>query len=305
MYEIEKNLLDTKDNYGKFLNGAYPHARKIIEDYFYNVLKVEEKEIHWKQGEIRKVSFQHLCLTYRNQVFSFLIAAAKAKKEYQTEDDRMLIEFYLDEQDVKNQLRECGKNNMIPCYVVLYEDSYNTLIYPGNPIFLTETGESLDFSLIDFETPIPASEWELNELGIRFFRDHLPDLGSQLGLKFSIQSACDVVGINPQVWCEAEIIRTKETLYDIFFMVRTFGPKATEVMKFISIVDGFSEEAENLCFGCIIDLIPQDNSPVIYRNSLVYQQFRFISKEELVQISKVIKTAAKEAAEELKEDNQK
>ena len=100
--------------------------------------------------------------------------------------------------DIRNQLRECKKNDLIACTIPLDYDTYEPLI-EGNHLISTETREPITFE--ERTGNIVMSPWEINNFGVSFVKGQLQKEGKK------IMSFCDVLTIEPHIWFEDEMGR--------------------------------------------------------------------------------------------------
>ena len=165
---------------------AGSHIQKYISDK-----GIGRPEFVWIQTILLHPSFQHLCFRFGTQVYSILIAIHGFKSNNGQEDDSVVV-F---KREYDNLLSECRKHNLTPCIIPI-------AARPGIPmleephLIHAETGEYIRLEGTSSEELVPMSEWEINSMGILIVVNYL----EQQNLK--IQSYCDVVGIDPQIWFE-------------------------------------------------------------------------------------------------------
>jgi len=187
----EENWGEYAQAYHDFLPQAVQVAGQAIQDYA-NDRGLEHPDFAWLQTYPNHPSFQHLCFRAANKVYSIIIALHGFQSKDGKEDDSIVV-F---KRDYENLLCESKKNNLIPCIVPISAR-------PGLPMLnggrLINSETNIIFQIEgQNEEAVPMSEWEINNMGIFTVIDYLQKEG------FSIISYCDVVGINPQIFCEKE-----------------------------------------------------------------------------------------------------
>ncbi len=192
---------------------SLPKARIIagsaINDYFKKFHK-GGSDFRWIQTTLQYPAFQHLCFGFKNQVYSIILALVDP-------DGRIAV----DPRFVENQKRECRKNRMVACMILIKGDSVVSL-FPTAPFPLTSTYyldgmEDIDVSpgAMDLDTKMELSEWEVSSIGVQVVRDSVVKEGA------SILSYSDIVDISPNLWFEKDgkksmvFIKTKGNGYSV------------------------------------------------------------------------------------------
>ena len=146
----------------------------------------------WIKGYLTYPAFEHLSFSYKNQIFCVVvdIIDENTKKSCLPEKTKNLL------------IKECEKNNLIPClYKVLVDNpknpAYNTLkqYSDGWNLFDARSNEPIIPERLGTDDLVEMSEWELNDFAIQIVRDYITD-----NLKFKILSYQNIVGVDPQLW---------------------------------------------------------------------------------------------------------
>ena len=169
--------------YKEFLNAAINAAGMAIQKYFTVGLQAEFPVFRWIQTKIQYPAFQQLCFGYKNQIFSVLIAM-------DSEDG-----FFINNQDIENQLKECKANNMVATLIGIKEGTYK-VSYPGTHLVYSDSRNLVRLESFDFSSRQELSAWELRNLGIHHVVDELQKRGATIG------GICDLPLIDPQIWFE-------------------------------------------------------------------------------------------------------
>ena len=199
----KSNSESIKENISQLM---YPIDRPNPTQFFVDVRKLvgcwlqEEMEktdgAHWLKTILTYPCFEHLSIAYKNQVFCILIEIINEHTK----------KSYLPDQYKHNLIKECNKNNLIPCIYKVYVDNplnpaYNTLkpISKGWNLYHAVTEELLDIKNIVSDLPIAMSEWEMHDFAIQIVRDYIVNQ-----LHFPVLSYQNILGIDPQLWFEDE-----------------------------------------------------------------------------------------------------
>jgi len=171
--------------YEKKLPTGLKAAGWFIQKYFRDN-NIEFPQFRWIQSELCYPAFQHLAFAYKGNIYSVLF-------EFVNENGNHIYS-----RDIRNQLRECKKNDLIACTIPLDYDSYEPIV-EGNHLISTETREPLEFE--ERTGNVVMSPWEINNFGVSFVKGQLQKEGKK------IMSFCDVLTIEPHIWFEDEIGR--------------------------------------------------------------------------------------------------
>ena len=153
-----------------------------IQKYFRNQ-GIEFPDFKWIQSELNYPAFQHLAFAYKGNIYSILM-------EFVNSDGNHILP-----QDIKNQICECKKNDMIACTIPLDYETYEPLL-EGNHLISTETRENISFG--ERKGNVVMSAWEINNFGVSIVKDQLRKEGKK------IISSCDLLTVEPQIWFENE-----------------------------------------------------------------------------------------------------
>lgn len=177
--------------YNEFLSKAVHIAGKAIQNYA-KERNLTHPYFAWLQTNPNNPSFQHLCFRKGTRVYSIIVALHGFSSKDGEEDNSIVV----NKKDLNLLLQESEKNNLIPCILPICCIPHIPML-GSNPLIDARTGERilLDEGADEDEC---LSEWELNNFGIFMVMDYLRAHG------FSNMAYCDVVGINPQIFCEKE-----------------------------------------------------------------------------------------------------
>ena len=171
----------------------FPKFLKIAHDYITDFFKRNDLEYgkvwSWMQTYPQEISFQHMCISYKDYVLCIVIGLYG---EINGEG-----KLYVDGQYHENLIRECEKYNMTPClFIIDCADGIPRIPEP----YLTDarTHAPIDLSNLKEDNGGVMSEWEINNVGIGCVCDFLLKQG------ISKIAYCDVVGVSPQIWFEKE-----------------------------------------------------------------------------------------------------
>ena len=166
-------------------------TRKLVVDWLQQRINQIEGT-RWIKSYLTYPAFEHLSFSYKNQIFCVLIDIIDENTKKSCLPDK-----------TKNLLiKECEKNNLIPClYKVLVDNpqnpTYNTLkqYSDGWNLYDARNNEPIIPERLGTDDLIKMSEWELNDFAIQVVRDYITD-----NLKLKILSYQNIVGIDPQLW---------------------------------------------------------------------------------------------------------
>lgn len=153
---------------------------------FFRDQNIEFPIFRWIQSELCYPAFQHLAFAYKGNIYSVLF-------EFVNKDGNHIFP-----RDIRNQLQECQKNNLIACTILMDYETYEPIV-GGNHLISTETREPIVFS--NRTGNIVMSPWEINNFGVSFVKGQLQKEGKR------ILSFCDVLTIEPHIWFEDEMGR--------------------------------------------------------------------------------------------------
>lgn len=178
--------IPTKEYSNDFIKGI-----NYLRDKISNELKNSaNNDFVWINPFPLQPSFHNLSFRLKNQVFSVLLDLGRNEinSSWQTK-----FFSFLDEEDIKNQIKACEEYNLIPCKFRIDLNTFTAVNPKCNLI------SSLDNSIINpsdyvSEKEIKMSDWEINNFAIQIV---LTDLQNK-GIK--IDSYCDLPGIEPQIW---------------------------------------------------------------------------------------------------------
>lgn len=169
---------------------SYPTAGKSIQKYI-SEKGIESPEFSWIQTDIVSPAFQHLCFRYRTYIFSVIIGL----HGFETKDGKQIDGIIVSEQDYNNLIRESENNNLIPCICPIAARPQLPLI--NNPCLIHAiTGDYITFDNLLLQKQVPMSKWEINSMGVQTVMQYIEKENGK------INSYCDVVGIEPQIWFE-------------------------------------------------------------------------------------------------------
>lgn len=166
-------------------------TRKLVGNWLQQRMNQIEGT-RWIKGYLTYPAFEHLSFSYKNQIFCVVvdIIDENTKKSCLPDKTKNLL------------IKECEKNNLIPClYKVLVDNpqnpAYNTLkqYSDGWNLFDARNNEPIIPERLGTDDLVEMSEWELNDFAIQVVRDYITD-----NLKLKILSYQNIVGIDPQLW---------------------------------------------------------------------------------------------------------
>lgn len=172
-----------ENEYLNRLPQALQSAGYYIQKLFANEAgEIEFPKFRWLQTTLMDPSFQHLAFAYGQNVYSVLIELVK--------NDSNKIQNLVLDSDIENQLRECKRNDLVPCIIALNYDTLEPIL--KCVLTFTETGEEVVFQ--DNNAIKEMSLWEINNMGIGVVAKQIAKDGCQ------IRSICDVPDFSPQIW---------------------------------------------------------------------------------------------------------
>ena len=145
----------------------------------------EHEDFRWIKNELSYPTFDNITFAYRNQIFSVLVE--------RVDDERSISKHG---KKIKNLIRECQNNNLIPCVFPISSRTEAPLRPNTWNLFNAISGNYVNPIQLSSDKLIEVSEWELNNWAIQIVSDHIK------GKKWKRLSFCDVIGIDPQIWVE-------------------------------------------------------------------------------------------------------
>ena len=176
--------------YQEHLPLSYKAAGESIQEYILEK-GLNFPDFSWIQTNLISPSFHHLCFRYKTDIYSILIGIHGFVSMEGKEIDGVVVP----EQDYTNLLRESKENNLIPCIIPIAARPHIPII-GGLHLFHAKTGEHITLESLLPQKQIPMSKWEINSMGVNTVIQYIKKENGK------INSYCDVVGIEPQVWFE-------------------------------------------------------------------------------------------------------
>ena len=193
---IKLNIVP-KEKWGDFAKAyqdnlylSYQTAGKSIQEY---VSENGQKlpEFSWLQTNLTNPAFQHLCFRYQTYIFSVIIGL----HGFETKEGKQIDGIIVSEQDYSNLIRESNDNNLIPCICPIAARPLLPLI--DKPCLIHAlTGDYISLDNLLPQKQVPMSKWEINSMGVQTVMQYIEKENGK------INSYCDVVGIEPQIWFE-------------------------------------------------------------------------------------------------------
>lgn len=187
---------DQWPQYGKAYTENLPKALQIaggtIQAYI-ETLGISHPEFAWLQTSPINPSFQHICFRHRSDVYSVLIAIHGFQSPDGKDDDGIIVS----KQDYDNLLTEAEKNNLIPCIAPVALGAQLPMLN-GLNLINAITGEPVALNNDEAPKQVAMSAWEINSMGVQFVIQQI----EKQNLK--VNSYCDVVGIEPQIFFEED-----------------------------------------------------------------------------------------------------
>ena len=176
--------------YNENLTSAMQIAGKAIRD-FVTAKEIDYPSFAWLQTSPVHPSFQHLCFRHQSDVYSILVAI----HGFQSSDGKDDNGIVLCQQDYDNLLTEAEKNNLIPCIAPVALGARLPMI--GGPNLVNAiSGVPIKLSEGIKQNQVPMSAWEISNMGVQTVINHLREKNCK------INSYCDLVRIEPQIWFE-------------------------------------------------------------------------------------------------------
>lgn len=164
--------------YESKLSQLYGAAGHHIQGYF-RERGINEPDFRWIQTSLTYPAFQHFCFAYCGNIYSILI-------EFVSNNEN-----YIFQRDVKNQIRECKKNDLIPCIIQLDLSSGKPLVPDTH---LISTQDRTPISFIKREGDVKMSPWEINSFAVSIVLQYLKKEGNE------IINYTDILSFEPNIW---------------------------------------------------------------------------------------------------------
>lgn len=165
-------------------------TRKLVGNWLQQRMN-QIKGTRWIKGYLTYPAFEHLSFSYKNQIFCVVvdIIDENTKKSCLPDKTKNLL------------IKECEKNNLIPClYKVLVDNPqnpvYNTLkqYSDGWNLFDARNNEPIIPEQLGIDNLVEMSKWELNDFAIQVVRNYITD-----NLKLKILSYQNIISIDSQL----------------------------------------------------------------------------------------------------------
>lgn len=187
-------ILSADDDWSLFAARFYhflPRAIQIAGQSINEVMKkrgVPEREFTWIQTNYCHPTFQHLCFRLGNDVYSVIIGL----HGFSDKNDNPIDEIVIPNSLRELQIRECSKNNLIPCIFPICAIPQIPLL--GSPYLIhTETHRKIELNETTTDKKVPMSEWEIHDMGISAVIQYLQKEG------FEVDGHCNLLEADPQI----------------------------------------------------------------------------------------------------------
>ncbi len=169
---------------------SYKTAGESIQKYV-SEKGLEFPDFSWILINLASPTFQHLCFRYQTYIFSIIIGI----HGFETKEEKEIDGIVVSEQDYNKLILESKNNNLIPCICPIAARPQLPLI---NKLCLIHaiTGDYITLENLLPQEQVPMSKWEINSMGVQIVKEHIEKENVK------INSYCDVVGIEPQIWFE-------------------------------------------------------------------------------------------------------
>jgi hypothetical protein len=239
-------------------------TRKLVGNWLQQRMD-QTKGTHWIKGYLTYPAFEHLSFSYKNQIFCVVvdIIDENTKKSYLPEKTRNLL------------IKECEKNNLIPClYKVLVDNpknpAYNTLkqYSDGWNLFDARSDELIIPERLGTDDLVEMSEWELNDFAIQVVRDYITD-----NLKLKILSYQNIVGVDPQLW----FMDDSQEKYYAIVRYTMYPNKDAKIPDNITSIQNKSK-GYNGFFASVAFCSKGENPSILYRGQGTFVSFEGLKK---------------------------
>ena len=239
-------------------------TRKMVGNWLQQRMN-QIKGTRWIKGYLTYPAFEHLSFSYKNQIFCVVvdIIDENTKKSCLPDKTKNLL------------IKECEKNNLIPClYKVLVDN-------PQNPVYNTLKQYSDGWNLFDARNNEPIipersgtddlvemSEWELNDFAIQVVGDYIID-----NLKLKILSYQNIVGLDPQLW----FMDDNQQKHFVIVRYTMYPNKEAQKTNNISSIQTKCKEYDGF-FASVAFCSKGENPSVLYRGQESYISFTGLEK---------------------------
>lgn len=244
----------------------FVNTRKLVGNWLQQRMNQIEGT-RWIKGCLTYPAFEHLSFSYKNQLFCVVVDII----------DENTKKSCLPEKTKKLLIKECEKNNLIPClYKILVDNpknpAYNTLkqYSDGWNLFDARTNEPIIPERLGTDDLVEMSKWELNDFAIQIVRDYITD-----NLKLKILSYQNIVSIDPQLW----FMDDNRIKHYVIVRYTMYPNKDAKIPNNIA-------EIQNKCkgydgfFASVAFCSKEENPSILYRGQESYISFEGLKKLE-------------------------
>lgn len=172
-----------EDERGQFVASFFSTAAKLLVDEIDKRHRCTPEDFYVMLVSHTRPFFQHMCFRYRNQIISVLLEPV----------DTANNKSFLSKDDIRNQISEAEKSNLIPT-LFPFDIKSRRPIYNGWHLVDSRTRESIELDDIASDEKVKMSDWERENIAIELVLKKLKEIG------MTILSFCDIPGIYPQIW---------------------------------------------------------------------------------------------------------
>lgn len=239
-------------------------TRKLVGNWLQQRMN-QIKGTRWIKGYLTYPAFEHLSFSYKNQIFCVVvdIIDENTKKSCLPDKTKNLL------------IKECEKNNLIPClYKVLVDNpqnpSYNTLkqYSDGWNLFDARNNELIIPERLGADNLVEMSKWELNDFAIQIVREYITD-----NLKLKILSYQNIIGIDPQLW----FMDDNQQKHFVIVRYAMYPNKEAPKPNNISSIQTKCKEYDGF-FASVAFCSKGENPSVLYRGQESYISFTGLEK---------------------------
>lgn len=239
-------------------------TRKLVGNWLQQRMN-QIKGTRWIKSYLTYPAFEHLSFSYKNQIFCVVvdIIDENTKKSCLPDKTKNLL------------IKECEKNNLIPClYKVLVDNpqnpAYNTLkqYSDGWNLFDARNNEPIIPERSGTDDLVEMSEWELNDFAIQVVGDYIID-----NLKLKILSYQNIVGIDPQLW----FMDASQQKHFVIVRYTMYPNKEAQKPNNISSIQTKCKEYDGF-FASVAFCSKGENPSVLYRGQESYISFTGLEK---------------------------
>lgn len=246
----------------------FVETRKLVGNWLQQRMDQIEGT-RWIKGYLTYPAFEHLSFSYKNQIFCIVVDII----------DKNTNKSYLPEKTKNLLIKECEKNNLIPClYKVLVDNpknpTYNTLkqYSDGWNLFDARSNEPIIPERLGTDDLVEMSEWELNDFAIQIVRNYITD-----NLNLKILSYQNIVGIDPQLWFMDE---NSEKHY-VIVRYTMYPNKDAKIPTNIISIQNKCKGYEGF-FASVAFCSKEKNPSILYRGQASFISFEGLKKLEPV-----------------------